>query len=103
MNNIKRPETSRFLQSPDMREAQQRLWEASLSHNHLDTAHLSTALWHIERELKHRRSLAQLQNGTRTLDEVLSDTPHTFPVPAPTPTNSFIPAEEEPKCRELPE
>lgn len=52
----------RFIQSRNIKEAQQYLWEASLSHNEEDLVSLKMAVWHMEAEISNRTRVAKLKN-----------------------------------------
>lgn len=54
----------RFLQSLNIKEAQQYLWEASLAHNFTDTMSLQMVLVHVIREIENRRHLESHKRAT---------------------------------------
>ena len=58
---LKTVHRERFLQSRNIKEAQQYLWEASLEHNADQVIPLTMAIWHLEREKTHRQAVAAIQ------------------------------------------
>lgn len=59
----------RFIQSRNIKEAQQYLWEASLSHNNEDLVSLKMAVWHLEGEISNRTRIAKLKEAAQTPPE----------------------------------
>lgn len=61
-------EHDRFIQSRNMKEAQQFLWEASLSHNCDEVIHLKMAILHLQQELHIRRQFQILRDAADKLE-----------------------------------
>ena len=55
----------RFIQSRNIKEAQQYLWEASLSHNSEDIVQLKMAIWHLQCEQANREAIQREKRASQ--------------------------------------